>query len=75
MILKGVVITGPGNAESALKAFLDYARPNIASHVLALETIEDLPAAETLHALGRRYCADPTLSAANKLRATLNQPR
>jgi stalled ribosome rescue protein Dom34 len=68
---EGTVIAGPGNAKSALKAFLDHARPNVASHVLAVETIEDLPGADTLHALGRRYFvnADPTLSVSEKLRA------
>ena len=68
---EGIVITGPGNAKSALKVFLDHARPNIASHVLAVETIEDLPGADRLHALGRRYFvnADPTLSVTEKLRA------
>jgi pyruvate dehydrogenase complex dehydrogenase (E1) component len=68
---EGTVITGPGNAKSALKAFLDHARPNVASHVLALETLDDHPAADTLLALGRRYfvSADPILSAAEKSRA------
>ncbi len=54
----GTVITGPGNAKSALKAFLDHARPNCASRVFTVETL-DHPAADALAdallALGRRY--------------------
>jgi stalled ribosome rescue protein Dom34 len=68
---EGTVITGPGNAKSALKAFLDHVRPNVASHVLAVEAMDDLPPADALLALGRRYFvnADPTLSATEKSRA------
>jgi hypothetical protein len=68
---EGTIITGPGNAKSALKTFLDHLRPNVASHVLAAETMDDPPLADALLALGRRYfvSADPTLSAAEKLRA------
>ncbi len=50
----GTVITGPGNAKSAFKAFLDHARPNIASHVVAVVDL-DHPTADALLALGRRY--------------------
>jgi hypothetical protein len=65
---EGAVITGPGNAKSALKAFLDRARPNVPSHVLAMETFDDHPAADILVALGRKYflSADPTKSSAEK---------
>jgi stalled ribosome rescue protein Dom34 len=48
------VITGPGNAKAALKAFMDRHRPDLASRVLASETL-DHPSTELLLALGRRY--------------------
>jgi stalled ribosome rescue protein Dom34 len=50
----GTLITGPGNAKTALKAFLDHARPESASHVFAIETMQQ-PDADALLELGRRY--------------------
>lgn len=50
---EGTVITGPGNAKSALKKFLDHVRPNVDSHVLVMETVDDHP--DALLALGRKY--------------------
>ena len=46
------VITGPGNAKSALKAYLDRARPNVDSRVLVVETADDHR--NTLLAVGRK---------------------
>jgi hypothetical protein len=68
---EGAVIAGPGNAKSAFKAFLDHVRPSVPSHVLAVETFDDHPAADTMVTLGRRYffSADPTKSAAEKCEA------
>ena len=50
---EGAIIAGPGNAKSALKAFLDHARPGVNSRVLVVETAEDH--ADELVALGRKY--------------------
>ncbi len=50
----GIVIAGPGYAKVQFKSFLDHFRPRVASRVCALETL-DLPDAEALLALGRRY--------------------
>lgn len=49
----GTIITGPGNAKTALKEFLDRARPASASRVFAIETLHQ-PDAEALRAMGRR---------------------
>jgi stalled ribosome rescue protein Dom34 len=51
----GTVITGPGNAKSALKEFLDRARPHLASRVFAVEGADAHPGTHALLALGRRY--------------------
>jgi stalled ribosome rescue protein Dom34 len=48
------IITGPGNAKTALKTFIDHHRPELASRVLAAETL-DHASPELLLALGRRY--------------------
>ncbi len=68
---EGTVITGPGNAKTALKAYLDHGRLNVGAHIVAVEAMDDLPPAEELLALGRRYfvSADPPLSAGKDLRA------
>ena len=50
----GTVITGPGNAKTALKAFIDGHRPALATRVLAVEPL-DRPDSAALLALGRRY--------------------
>jgi stalled ribosome rescue protein Dom34 len=50
----GTVITGPGNAKSALKTFLDRVWPGVPARVFAVES-EDHPEAAALLALGRRY--------------------
>ena len=50
----GTVVTGPGNAKVELKTYLDEQRPDVASRVFAVETL-DHPAADALFALGRRY--------------------
>jgi stalled ribosome rescue protein Dom34 len=52
----GIVITGPGNAKVALKAFLDHYRPHVAARVCAVETMDD-PGADSLLAVGRQYFA------------------
>ncbi len=52
-----IVITGPGNAKYALKAFLDHVRPNVVSHVLISESLTAPPTAGPLHALGREFFA------------------
>ncbi len=51
----GTVITGPGNAKSALKEFLDHTRPELASRVFAVEVADAHPGTHALLALGRRY--------------------
>jgi stalled ribosome rescue protein Dom34 len=48
------VITGPGNAKTAFKAFIDHHRPDLAVRVLAAETL-DHASPQLLLALGRRY--------------------
>ncbi len=48
------VITGPGNAKTALKTFIDHHRPELASRVLEAETL-DHASPQLLLALGRRY--------------------
>ncbi len=59
----GVLITGPGNAKLAFKAFLDQHRPTVSSRVVAIETtLQPVPA--ELRALGRRYFAGPVASPA-----------
>jgi len=50
----GTVITGPGNAKSALKEYLDHARPGVATHIFAVESAEH-PDTAALLALGRQY--------------------
>lgn len=52
---EGTVITGPGNAKSALKAFLDHVRPDVVSHVMTVDTSEGHPGAGSLIELGRSY--------------------
>ena len=52
-----IVITGPGNAKSAFKAFLDHMRPDVVSHVLTSESFDGPPAAGPLLALGRKFFA------------------
>jgi stalled ribosome rescue protein Dom34 len=54
----GTVITGPGNAKTALKAYLEHVRPESTWRVFAMETT-DQPNAQTLLALGRRYFKAP----------------
>ncbi len=49
----GIVLTGPGNAKSAFKTFLDDHRPELISHVLAVETADH--GEQALLALGRNY--------------------
>ena len=51
---EGTVITGPGNAKSALKAYIDHHRPEGAARVFAVEG-QDHPAADALLALGREF--------------------
>jgi hypothetical protein len=51
---EGIVITGPGNARSGLKAFLDHVRPHATIGVFAVKSL-DHPDAEALLALGRQY--------------------
>jgi stalled ribosome rescue protein Dom34 len=50
------VITGPGSAKLALKTYLDGHRPDLASRVLAVETLED-PTMGALVQQGQRYFA------------------
>lgn len=55
--LGGTVITGPGNAKFALKAFIDNYRPSAATRVFAVET-QDQPDADALLAVGREFLKD-----------------
>ncbi len=48
------VITGPGNAKLALKSYLDGHRPDIASRVVGVDTL-DQPTSDALLERGRRY--------------------
>jgi hypothetical protein len=50
-------ITGPGNAKTTLKSFIDKLHPTLASRVFAMETL-DHPDTDGLLALGRRYFHD-----------------
>ena len=50
----GIVVTGPGNAKSAFKSYMDHLRPNLASQVFTVEAI-DHPDEESLLALGREH--------------------
>lgn len=52
---EGTVIAGPGNAKSALKAFLDHARPEVVSHVITVDTFGENPSADQLIEMGRRH--------------------
>jgi stalled ribosome rescue protein Dom34 len=49
-----ILVTGPGNAKSAFKTYMDHLRPDHASRVSAVETI-DQPGDEGLLALGRKH--------------------
>jgi stalled ribosome rescue protein Dom34 len=50
------ILTGPGNAKTALKSFLDRSRPT-GSWVLAADPLDD-PTSDALLALGNRYFKD-----------------
>jgi hypothetical protein len=52
-----IVITGPGNAKTALKAFLDHMRPDVVSHVLTSDSLNGQSTAGPLLALGRKFFA------------------
>ncbi len=58
-----VLLTGPGTAKLAFKAFLDQHRPTVSSRVIETETTAQ-PVAEELRALGRRYFKGPVESQA-----------
>ncbi len=49
----GIVLTGPGNAKSAFKTFLDDHRADLSSHVLAVETADH--GEQALLTLGRNF--------------------
>ena len=49
-----VLVTGPGNAKSAFKTYLDNLRPYHASQVVIVETI-DQPTHQALLSLGREH--------------------
>lgn len=49
----GIVLTGPGNAKSAFKTFIDDHRPDLISHVVAVDTADH--GEQALLALGRHY--------------------
>ncbi|MGD0504613.1 MAG: hypothetical protein ABSD02_17880 [Steroidobacteraceae bacterium] len=50
----GILVTGPGNAKSAFKVYMDHLRPYHASQVFTVETI-DQPSDEALLSLGREH--------------------
>jgi stalled ribosome rescue protein Dom34 len=49
----GIVVTGPGNARTAFRTYIDAHRPEIASQVFSVET--DDRSDQALLALGRVY--------------------
>jgi len=49
----GIVVTGPGNAKTAFKTFIDDHCPDLESHVLAVESADH--GDQALLAMGRDY--------------------
>lgn len=50
----GILVTGPGNAKTAFKTYMDHLRPYHAAQVFTVETI-DQSSDEALLSLGRKH--------------------
>jgi hypothetical protein len=66
----GILVTGPGNAKSAFKTYMDHLRPYQPSQVFTVETI-DQPSDEALLSLGREHFH---VNASPAMQSEQNQP-
>ena len=64
-----ILVTGPGDAKLALKAYLDQHRPNHATQVCTLDRV-DYPGDEALLALGREHLQFSVTASDSKSRSS-----